>query len=43
MYLRTDYQSFLDKCLLHYGFRLVRASNENAPQDASSSANAVKK
>ena len=30
MYLRTDYNSFLLKCMLHYGFQIVPISN-NTP------------
>ncbi|MDD5054769.1 MAG: hypothetical protein PHZ00_00705 [Candidatus Peribacteraceae bacterium] len=33
MYLRTDYNSFLLKCMLHYGFQIVPVSDsEPAPE-----------
>jgi len=42
MYLRTDYESFLQKCLLHYGLGLMRVSNNTgvAASSAASSAGA---
>ena len=37
MYLRTDYDSFLQKCMLHYGFQvesLQRASNTQGSENS---------
>ncbi len=34
LYLRTDYESFVLKCLLHYGYQIVPVSDENFPADA---------
>ncbi len=38
MYLRSDYESFLQKCLLHYGFRIVRTGNQAVANGANASA-----
>lgn len=42
MYLRNDYDSFLQKCLLHYGFLLVKISGDPTAE-ASSAAKMVQK
>lgn len=37
MYLRSDYESFLNKCLLHYGFHLDEMQPEESGANSSES------
>lgn len=34
LYLRTDYESFVMKCLLHFGYQIVPVEEEDFPADA---------
>lgn len=34
LYLRTDYESFLMKCLMYHGMQIVPVSEEHVPEEA---------
>jgi hypothetical protein len=34
MYLRTDYNAFMLKCMLHYGFQIVPVSDDTRTEEA---------